>query len=370
MSITTMRAARLHERGTPFRIDDIALPEPGAHDVQVEVKACGVVPNLRNVITTYTEKHPSLPARQLPAAYGLDASGVITKLGQAVQGLSVGDRVYANPVLSCGGCEACRRGVRSQCPQFTFQGYFGFGPGTQALFDAYPTAGFCEYMVTPAANIVRLPPSVSFEQGARFGYLGTAYAALRKSGLVPGGTVLIDGITGTLGVGAALLALAMGAARVFGTGRNETLLAEVTAIAPSRVRSIRLGERAVNEVVMEATSGLGVDAYLGALGPGAPVESTLQGLLSLRRGGTAVGMGALAATLPIDPLVMMRRQLNYAGSLWFSTAEGQDMAAMAAAGTLDLSAFRHERFDLNDVNKAVEATQARHGGFTNIVVTP
>jgi threonine dehydrogenase-like Zn-dependent dehydrogenase len=366
----TMRAARLHEMGTPFRIDRIEVPEPGPHDVQVEVRACGVVPNLRNVVTSYTSKHPTLPARRLPAAYGLDASGVVAAVGSAVHGLAIGDRVYVNPGLSCGGCEACRRGSPTQCPDFTFQGYFGFGPGSQKLFDAYPTAGFCERLVAPAANIVRLPDGVSFEQGARFGYLGTAYSALRKGGLVPGGTVLVDGITGTLGLGAALLALAMGASRVFGTGRNQDLLDRVRAFAPQRVQPIRLGTRAVNEEVMEATGGLGVDTYLGALGPGAPVDSTLHGLLSLRRGGRAVGMGALAATLPVDPLLMMRRQLSYAGSLWFTTAEGQDMAAMAAGGTLDLSAFEHQAFPLERVNEAVQATEHRHGGLTNIVVTP
>jgi alcohol dehydrogenase len=366
----TMRAARLHEMGTPFRIDTLPVPAPGSRDVQVQVKACGVVPNLRNVVTTYTAKHPTLPPRRLPAAYGLDAAGVVTQVGSAVHGIAVGDRVYVNPGLSCGGCEACRRGEATQCPDFTFQGYFGFGPGSQKLFDAYPTGGFCEYMVSPAANLVQLPDSVSFEQGARFGYLGTAYSALRKAQLVPGGTVLIDGITGTLGLGAALLALAMGAAKVFGTGRNPELLQRVRELSPRRVHPIALGAGAVNEAVMAATGGLGVDAYVGALGPGAPVESTLQALHSLRRGGRAVGMGALAATLPVDPLLMMRRQLTYGGSLWFSTAEGQDLAALAGTGTLDLSVFEHERFALERINEAVAATERRHGGLTNIVITP
>lgn len=368
--VQTMRAARLHEVGTPFRIDRIPVPQPGPRDVQVRVQACGVVPNLRNVITSYTTKHPTLPARRLPAAYGLDATGVVTQVGSAVHGIAPGDRVYVNPGLGCGGCEACRRGEVVRCPDFAFQGYFGFGPGSQRLFDAYPSAGFCELMVAPAANVVQLPASVSFAQGARFGYLGAAYAALRKARLAPGGAVLIDGISGTLGFGAALLALAMGAARVFGTGRNQELLDRVRALAPQRVHPIRIGERPVNEVVLEATGGLGADAYLGALGPGAPIESTMQGLHALRRGGRAVGMGALAATLPIDPLVMMRRELSYSGSLWFSTAEGQDMAAMAATGSLDLSVFENECFPLDRVNEAVQATDRRHGGLSNIVVTP
>ena len=45
-------------------------------------------------------------------------------------------------------------------------------------------------------------------------------------------------------------------------------------------------------------------------------------------------------------------------------------AETIAAGTLDLSVFEHERFALGKVNEAVEATDRRNGGLTNIVVTP
>lgn len=96
-------------------------------------------------------------------------------------------------------------------------------------------------MTAPAANLVKLPAdSISFEQGARFGYLGTAYSALRKAEFSPGQTVLIDGATGTLGLGAVILALAMGAARIFATGRN-TLLEKLQQLDPQRIVPIALG---------------------------------------------------------------------------------------------------------------------------------
>ena len=95
----------------------------------------------------------------------------------------------------------------------------------QQLFDAYPYGGLGEYMTAPQENLVKLPDTVSFEQGARFGYLGTAYSALKKANVGPGTTVLIDGISGTLGLGGCLNALAMGATKIFGTGRNAELLA-------------------------------------------------------------------------------------------------------------------------------------------------
>ncbi|MEX5543941.1 alcohol dehydrogenase, partial [Pseudomonas poae] len=71
-----MQAARLHNVGPTFVIDEIDIPAIGPTDVLVHVKACNVVPNLRNVIERYPEWFPYLPLPKLPAIYGLDASGV------------------------------------------------------------------------------------------------------------------------------------------------------------------------------------------------------------------------------------------------------------------------------------------------------
>jgi D-arabinose 1-dehydrogenase-like Zn-dependent alcohol dehydrogenase len=61
-------------------------------------------------------------------------------------------------------------------------------------------------------------------------------------------------------------------------------------------------------------------------------------------------------------------QISVIGSLWFDVAEGQDMVEMAAAGTLDLSVFEHERYPLRDISKALEAVDRRTGGFSNVVI--
>ena len=233
----------------------------------VEVKAAGVVPNLRNVVTSYPKRFPFLPLPALPAIYGFDSAGVVAQVGSQVRAdIKPGDRVYVNPGLSCGSCLACRRGDHINCTAYTFQGYFGFGPGSQQLFEDYPYGGFGQYLTAPAANLVKLPDSISFEQGARFGYLGTAYSALRKAQFSPGQTVLIDGATGTLGLGAVILGLARGAARIFATGRNTTLIEKLQQLEPQRIVPIALGSRPTSEIVMDATGSFGVDALIEALG--------------------------------------------------------------------------------------------------------
>ena len=58
---------------------------------------------------------------------------------------------------------------------------------------------------------------------------------MKKIGVGPGQTLLINGISGQLGLNAAQLALAMGATKILGTGRNQALLDRVKALAPRRI---------------------------------------------------------------------------------------------------------------------------------------
>src|SRR6476661_2478045 len=291
--MNTMLAARLHDIGKPMVLEELPVPEPRPTDVVVNVKACNVVPNLKNVLATYAEWFPYLPLPQLPAIFGLDAAGVISAVGSHVTDVKVGDRVYVNPGLSCGSCRACRRGEDQNCDSYTFMGYFAFGPDGQRQFDAYPYGGLAEYLTAPQRNLVVLPDSVTFEQGARFGYLGTAFSALRKAGAGPGRTVLVDGISGTLGLGACLIALGLGVTRILGTGRNPDLLADVKAIAPDRIDVLPAGAAGLPEWTRERTDGEGVDIVIDALGPGAPADAVLEAISTLGRGGVLVDIGGM-----------------------------------------------------------------------------
>lgn len=365
----TMLAARLHEIGQSMHLEQVPVPTPRPTDVVVEVKACNIVPNLKNVLATYAEWFPYLPLPKLPAVFGLDSAGVVTEVGSLVTDIKIGDRVYVNPGLSCGSCRACRRGEDQNCTKYTFMGYFSFGADGQQLFDAYPYGGLAEYLTAPQRNLVKLPDSVSFEEGARFGYLGTAYSALRKAGVGPGSTVLIDGISGTLGLGVCLIALGLGASRVLGTGRDTALLDDVKALAPDRVDVLSLGTQPLRDWVLEHNDGEGADVLIDALGPGAPAETMLDALASLRRGGVAVDIGGMMEKPALDLFAMMCSQITIVGSLWFSTGEAQDMAQMAGSGVLDLSVFEHHTFPLEKINDALDSLPVRHGGFTNFICT-
>jgi len=67
---------------------------------------------------------------------------------------------------------------------------------------------------------------------------------------------------------------------------------------------------------------------------------------------------------------MMDNQIEFIGSNWFTVEDGAALAAMAAAKTIDLSVFQHVRVPLAEVNRALDGSQFRDGGFTNVVIVP
>ena len=365
-----MRAARLHEVGKPFEIDAIPIPEPVGSDVLVRVRACGIVPNLKNVVSHYPEWFPFLPLPKLPAIYGLDPAGEIAAVGGDVRGMRMGQRVYVNPLRYCGSCLKCRDGKHMACESLAFAGYFGFVPAAQAMFDRYPWGGLAEYMIAPASAIVALPDAVSFEQAARFGYLGTSYGGLRRANVGPDTTVLINGATGTLGVGAVLLCLAMGVPKILAVARNEQILEKLRALAPQRIFTHSNRHGPCTEWARGLTEGQGVDVVLEALGPGAPPQATLDAFMATSRAGTIVTVGGMDEKLPFDPIWLMCNNISYLGSAWFSTRQGHDMANMAGSGALDLSILENVCFALDHVNDALDRARSRSdGGLQNIVVT-
>lgn len=369
---STMRAARCHERGQGPRltVDNVDVPEIGDQEVLVKIEACGMVPNLINVLNP-PPHFQNLPI--LPAIYGLDPAGVIVETGAKVRGLSLGDRVYVNPLRSCSGCRACRRGLPQACQYAALNGYMGIGPSSGLTFEDHRYGGFAEYMPAAQDGVVVLPDNVSFEAAARWGYLGTAYGALRRGGVGVGSTVLINGISGTLGIGAAMFAVALGATKVFGVGRNQARLDRVKAIAPDRIEVLSVGGEgspSVEEWVRSCTDGIGAEVVIDSLPAHSAPEHFTAAAAALARGGTHVNAGGVFDSVPLSVIDMMNNHQSYVGSLWFSTAQGQEMADLAGSSIVDLGVLEHHVYALDDINDALADVQGHLGGFANFVIKP
>jgi len=105
-------------------------------------------------------------------------------------------------------------------------------------------------------------------------------------------------------------------------------------------------------------------------GRGADIANTITAIKALRKGGRAVMIGAVSGTPMLDYVWLLITNVSITGAVWFTTAEAQEMAAMAEAGTLDLSAWDTQAFPLEQINEGLSFVARRQGGFVNVVVEP
>ncbi|MDM5450978.1 zinc-dependent alcohol dehydrogenase [Peribacillus simplex] len=370
-----MKAARMHVLGQPLVVEEgVPVPELGSDDLLIEVKAVHVAQYHKSALIDGEHSYPWYPS-ELPAILGMAGAGVIAQVGDNLLGFQKGERIYVNPILTCGYCEYCIAGKPGLCDMWVLQGYFAlYTPNGLPLLEKYP-GGFAQYMKVPARSVVRIPDNVSFEHAVRFNYVGTAYEGLKSGDLRPGNTVLINGSTGTMGTDATLLSLAMGAAKVITVGRNSERLAKLKQVNPDRIYTINTSEESISERINEITGGKGVHVYLDALGYSAgqtpPIDTVMECIGGLRKDGTAVVIGALSGQeIKYDYGAFVGTNIKITGSCWYNTESVYEIAEMASSGTLKFSDYETHLFSLDEVNEALDFAAQRSGGLHNVVVQP
>jgi D-arabinose 1-dehydrogenase-like Zn-dependent alcohol dehydrogenase len=364
----SMRAARLHHVGEPMVIEDVERPRATGTDVIVEVKACGMVPNLANVLANWETWYPHEPLPPRPAIFGLDPVGIVHEVGEQVINLAPGDRVYVNPSRSCGACHPCASGRPQTCDYWTFAGYFGFNQNSLETYDKYPYGGFCEYMLAPQAAIVKLADNLDFRQATRLGYLGTAFSAVKKCGPLAGKTLIVNGASGTLGVGVTLVALALGVSRILAIARGVPLLERLQALAPGRIEIFSNVDGGTAEWVRSRTGGLGADLMIDTLGAVASLDDFKDAMLGVRRGGRIVNIGGTAGELGLDVKWLMDEARELIGSAWFTTAESMELVDMIRYGVIDMSVLQPKAWPFEQINEAINGVTSGEGGFTSYLV--
>jgi NADPH2:quinone reductase len=219
-----MRTIVVREFGGPdvMKLENVPTPKPGPAEVLVRVRAAGV-----NPVETYVRAGTYARLPNLPYTPGSDGAGEVETVGAEVKDFKRGDRVYI------AGDNASAAGA-----------------GTYA-----------EYAICSQAQLHRLPPNVSFGQGAAIGVpYATAYRALFiRADARPAETVLVHGATGGTGIAAVQIARARGL-NVIGTGGTERGIALVREHGAGLV----VNHREPNHLddVLRATNGRGVDVVL------------------------------------------------------------------------------------------------------------
>jgi len=329
-----MRAAVFHGEHD-IRVEEVSAPtSPGRDEVLLRPYWCGICGTdlheyAMGPIVIPAAPHP-LNASQLPQILGHEFSAEVVEVGAGVTDVAAGQRVSIMPLLFCGTCYYCRRGLNHLCVSMACVGLsFGWG-------------GIAELAIVPASHVSVLPDEVSDLQGALVEPAAVAAYGVDTAGVRPGDTVLITG-AGPIGALAALYASALGA---------HVIISEVNPTRAAIATSLDVGEVVdpskvdVAEWTKEHTSGIGVDAVIECSGN----ERALQTAISaVRSAGRISQTGLHTKPASIDPMVLAEHDVTLAGTWCYPVTDWPRIIGLVASGRYPVDKVVTAQIAMDDI---------------------
>lgn len=339
-----MRAVLLTGTGGPEMLevrDDVPVPEPGAGEVLVAVRACGV--NNTDLNTRrgwYGQPSGWGGGLSFPRIQGADVCGEVVAAGSGSDEHLVGERVVVDPWVR-----------RSSGPDWRdHTGYLG----------SEIDGGFAEYCRVPAVNAHPVRTGLSdVELAAVPCSWSTALHLLTRADVGPGDSVAVTGASG--GVGSALVQLA----RLRG--------ARVTAVT-SRAKAEAVRGLGADLVVTRDAGSVDAAAVSAAGGPFDVVVDVVGGSdvaawwRALRRGGRYATSGAVAGpVVEVDLRVLYLSDLTVVGATAFPADLFAELVGIIESGRV--RPVVAGTYPLEQIAEA-QAAFERHEHLGSIVLTP
>jgi NADPH:quinone reductase-like Zn-dependent oxidoreductase len=340
-----MTAMAFEKQGGAEVLEYRELPNPKAGPGQVVVRLRAASVNRLDI--WIRQRLPGV--EPIPHVVGSDGAGEVAEVGPGVTDMKVGDRVCIYNGLSCGRCEYCVAGEENVCARFQLLGWKTQGTYAQKI-------------ALPAANVVPMPPNVTFEKAAAFPltFLTSWHLLVTQAGLRAGERVLVHAAGSGIGSAAIQIAKLCGAT-VIATAGSEAKLKKARELGADATALYTTPDWP--EAVLKWTDGRGVDVVFEHIGP-----PTFEPNMScMANNGRMLVVGASAgprAEFELRPLYM--RQLRIIGSILGTRRELMDVARLVAEGKLKV--VIDSTFALKDAGAAHHRMESRDL-FGKIVLT-
>ena len=331
-----------------LEIHEFPVPTPGAREVLIQIKAsslCGS--DLRAIYRP--QDQGSGPEAYQGVIAGHEPCGQIVAVGADVTRFAVGDRVVAYHIAGCGVCDACRSGWMISCHE-----------PERAAYGWQRNGGHAPFMLAEERTLVALPDELTYLDGAMVACgFGTVYAACLRAQISGRDEVLITGL-GPVGLGAALLARALGA-RVTGVEGNAdrvqlaNKLGFINIVAP--------GENAL-EQLMKLSHNKGFEVAIDCSGAAGARHLCLE---AARDWGRVVFVGE-GGSVSFEPSpLLLHKQLTLHGSWVCSIGQMEELVEKLVAWDLHPECIVTHKFSLDQAKEAYEIFDSGQSGKVAIV---
>jgi len=274
--------------------------EPGPTEVLIKVKTASIC---GSDVHIYRWDSWAKSRIKPPLIIGHEFSGIVEKVGEAVQTVKAGDYVACETHIPCLSCVQCRTNRMHVCRDMKILGVDING-------------AFAEYVKVPQTVVWKLSKEIDPTFASVMEPFGNAVHTASVEDLT-GKIVLISGV-GPIGAMAIQVAKASGAALVIASEIKE--FRKSLALANGADIVIDPTKEDLESKVLQLTDGNGVDVFLEMSGS---VEALKQGLKATTNGGTVsiLGLYGKEVLLSIDELITFKslRLFGITGRKMFET---------------------------------------------------
>ena len=323
------------------------VPAPGRGEVLIRVRLAAIC---GTDVHIYAWDRWSASRVKVPVILGHEFMGEIAGVGGGVEGFEPGMRVSGEGHVVCGDCFFCRTGLAHVCRETRIIGVDADGC-------------FAGYLVLPATNVWKLPPSLPDEWAALLDPFGNAVHAASAFPL-SGARVLVMGC-GPIGLFSVGIARALGASAVVAVDIIDSKLKLAQKMGATAAFNARSCD--VVAEVRSLTDGLGADVSLEMSGSAQGLEQCLEA--TREEGGVALmGIPSDVVALELSRLVIFKG-LALKGVIgrrmfgtWFESTR------LLSSGKLDVSPVITHRLRFKDIDRAVG--MIREGEAVKVLLDP
>jgi L-iditol 2-dehydrogenase len=328
---------------------DMPTPQPGAGELLIRIKACGVC-------GSDVHGYDGSTGRRLPPiVMGHEAAGIVEAVGSGVEHFRVGDRVTFDSTVYCGKCFYCRRGQINLCDNREV-----IGVSTSAF---RRMGAFAEFVTVPERIAYALPDNMSFAHAALIEAVSVAVHGVSLTPIALDDTVVVVG-AGMIGLLALQAARQAGAGQVFVADLDDARLAMARELGATDTFNSRTGD--VVAQILERTEGRGAHSALECVGVTSAVKLAID---SVRKGGAVTLVGNVAPTIELGLQSVVTRQIRLQGSC-ASSGEYPACISMMARGAIRVEPLLSAVAPLEDGAKWFERLYARDPGLLKVVLEP
>lgn len=331
-------------------LKDAPRPAPGAGEVVVRVRACGICGSDVHGVDGSTGR------RRPPIVMGHEAAGVIAEVGEGVTGWSAGERVTFDSTVYCGRCRFCLAGRVNLCEDRRVLGV--------SCEDYRRDGAFAEYVAVPERILYRLPDGLSFERAAMVEALSIAVHAVGRAGEVTSETTALVVGAGVIGNLVVQVLKARGCGRVIAADIQPERIEMALEAGADDALDARAADVAVE--VMRLTGSRGADVSFEVVGTPATLEAAMK---AAGKGAAVVLVGNFSPTVEFPLVWAVTRELNIRGSC-ASSGEYPECLELISTGRVDVDCLISAVAPLEEGPDWFARLAGGEGGLFKVVLVP